>query len=121
MPAALTGEVTTAPAVILRAARARIEREEHWTKGAFARVDPNDLRTISAIGPRDPQAVCWCAAGAIRAVAPAHDGWDKAEVFLERAIDPTLRIGVGQFNDNASHGMVLAAFDRAIALAEAQS
>jgi hypothetical protein len=98
---------------ILREARALVEKG--WTQGARARM-ANGI----AIDPGDPNAACWCPFGAI----------EKAEVtsaFCVATGEPMklLKSAVGDWPPkwNDRHGRtqaeVLAAFDRAIALAEA--
>ena len=101
---------------VLRAARAKIV--QGWTQGAFAR----DAEGRSTPWQGD-EAVCWCAMGAIGCVGPDHD--DIAEsvlIALQRAIGPTGYTAISHFNDadGRTKDDVLAAFDRAIALAMAK-
>lgn len=95
---------------ILRAARAKIERPECWTKGAFAR-DAVGGECMSS----EPDAVCWCSDGAIGAVIATTDVHDFcAFEALSRAIG---NLHVAEWNDapERTHAEVLAAFDAAIA------
>jgi len=105
-------------AVVLRKARALLEKPEHWTQGMMARGKSG--RRIF-YGSRS--AVCWCADGAIWRAANgsliSRKGWvaNAAEQYLSAATGRR----VSAFNDapERTHAEVLAAFDRAIALAEA--
>jgi hypothetical protein len=94
---------------ILRAARGKIERPENWTQKALAR-DADGGRA----DPFYEEATCWCASGALYAIGTALFG----AVFeaLARAMDGD----IPTFNDSHTHAEVLAAFSRAIELAEAQ-
>lgn len=101
---------------ILKAARAKIEKPENWTQGHLA------LRSDGRIvGPDNPEAVCWCAEGAIRAVSRKTKGdFNAAYAALQDAL-PSQYVGyVHVFNDDicTAHGGVLSVFDRAIAKLE---
>lgn len=96
---------------LLKAARARIERPEAWTRGTAAR-DPDGL----GVRARSKDAVCWCAAGAVVAVSGL--GAHKRPMELLRAEAGTL---VSDFNDTRTHAEVLDLFDRTIARLEATS
>lgn len=58
---------------ILRAAREKIARPEHWTKGMYARATDGEYAA-----PRSPRAVCWCALGAAATHAEVLAAFDKA-------------------------------------------
>jgi hypothetical protein len=103
-------------AKVLRAARERISDPERWTQGvealtACGRCVPGD----------DPDAVRWCVAGAVRA-----EGLDACSNPL-MGVTPVARlimkaagcgdVGIGPWNDKATHSEVIAALDRAIELA----
>lgn len=94
----------------LREARKFIERG--WTKNYQAR-DANGYD----VDPNDPSAVCWCLYGALNAV-----GAMTPEVLcpLQKATNERL---LANWNDASerTQAEVLAAFDKAIELAEAQS
>lgn len=99
------------PLKALQAARARIATS--WTTGAFARY-PNGY----ACSSEDPQAVRWCAAGALTLACRFEAGaWEKARGYLDRVIKPGQLV---TYNDTHSHAEVLAAFDKAIELAKAK-
>lgn len=85
----------------LQQARALITKPEAWTQNMLAR-DSRGLRV-----PVDsPEAVCFCARGAIKRV-----GGTQVEVgWLESRAKDMLEI----FNDRHSHEEVLALFDRGI-------
>lgn len=104
------------PAEILRVAREKISAPKHWTKGEYAR-DGHGKPVFS----QSPDAVCWCARGAIYAADP--DDKDRlSHRFLREAIQEQAgHDSIVGFNDGTRHDRVLAAFDRAIQLAEARS
>lgn len=99
-------------AEVLRAARAKIERG--WCQGAIARTSRGD-----AVFHDSPTARSWCVAGAIRCITindPAARAAADAEVA--RAVGSSY---IGDWNDERGRTkeQVLAAFDGAIAAAEA--
>ena len=97
---------------LLRRAKAKIPTPETWTRGEFAR----DLGG-KVVGGASAHAVCWCAYGAIQAVA--HESTLREDA--EDAIASQVPSGyVADFNDapETTHADVLAAFDRAIAAEE---
>jgi hypothetical protein len=94
----------------LRAARALVEKG--WTQGAYART-----KTGKECPDRSLHAKCWCASGAIWRVC-AHDGigFSEAHKQLSAAINKP----IPYWNDapGRTQAEVLAAFDRAIEIAE---
>lgn len=96
---------------ILRAAREKIADPKTWTHGVFARADNGE-----PVPARSPRAVCWCAEGALRAVANTQPDEYQAWRLLAVA---AYRIGNGlqpyQVNDAGNHADVLDLYDRAIA------
>jgi len=99
---------------LLIAARARIEKPEHWTQGCYARASDG-----SEVLPESPNAVCWCALGAIRVVLGGHfdplGPFDKAEYALMGVLpDGASSPYVSDYNDNRSHRSVLRLYDKAI-------
>jgi hypothetical protein len=103
------------PTDILRAARAKIERPECWTKGTPAR-NKSGRRVL----PSSRSATCWCSLGALGAVALA---WSRAEHFLVDAIPHPYVSSIITYNDAGSttHADILALFTRAIAAAEKET
>ena len=99
------------PLEILKAARALITDPQHWTTGDYAR----DVEG-HGVGSGSPDAVAWCAFGAISAV-----GRDASRRHRDSA-DEALRLAcgglVGDANDRYGHAYILAAYDRAIAKLE---
>lgn len=102
----------------LACAREKISKPEAWTKDSNARTK-NGL----SVTPSSGRAVCWCSAGAIIAcndgplsLLPAAYYWFND--FVQRA---TTGGSIEGFNDapTTTHGMVLKAFDEAIAEAKA--
>lgn len=91
----------------LKAARALIESEDAWTKGANA-CDAYE----GAVRSADPRAVAWCAAGALERVGASDAAFS--------ALEDEGGGSITAFNDNpyTAHGQVLEAFDRAIANAK---
>lgn len=102
-----------ASADILRAARARIEDPKNWTQGDFAKLA--DGRGATSY---DPDAVCWCAIGAVRAEAGLRD--EVVERYLvDAAQNHFSRRSPAMVNDCIGHDAVLQMYDAAIAAAEA--
>lgn len=101
---------------VLREARALISDPERWSKGWFAKDSGRHH-----VSPCDPRAVRWCALGAVRH-ASQEKGWMGAKRLLDRAV-PSHIVSVNDAKGNRAevHAQVLAAFDRAIELAEAES
>lgn len=99
----------------LREARALIEPEGAWVQGSYAyTASKRALITGSQEG-----AVCWCAVGAIDKSCQGEPRlWRKAADFLGDAVG----CAIPKWNDapERTHAEVLAAFDKAIELAEAQ-
>lgn len=101
---------------VLQQARALISDPEHWTQGYWARRESR-LGLVECV-PDDPDAVCWCAAGAINKVAQARMFADPAIDTLELALPLDYRhraAPIFAFNDERTHAEVLHAFDTAIA------
>ena len=102
------------PADILRAAKARIATPERWTRGTMARdEDGNGVASVS------DHACAWCSLGAMEAEAGAST---RARVYAIRALNRAIdNKPIDDWNDapGRTHAEVLAAFDRAIAIAEA--
>jgi hypothetical protein len=99
---------TNPTADLLRRARARIERPEHWCQGATTRFDGYLTTSYCMLG----------AIGSPRACGRGETWWD-AVVTLEGVIGGGL-VAIGRWNDahGRTHAEVLAAFDRAIEIAE---
>ena len=108
---ALGGGVVTALEV-LKAARELISRPEAWTQGVWAR-DASGEKVLST----SREAVCWCALGAV--TRSACNALEQEVAFTELRQGTTGFGGIGDFNDQSSHGEVLALFDRAIVRLEA--
>ena len=106
------------PAEILRAARAKIERPDAWIQRTGAR----DIDGLG-VGPFDPAAVRFSADAAIEVAARNSSGLHRGDAlaFFRRAIAPEIR-WIPTWNDapGRTHPEVLAAFDRAIEIAEGE-
>lgn len=102
---------------ILKAARAKIAKPENWRKGGYA-ADAHG-RTCSF---DDPEAVCFCAEGALFSAVRDDSRLNNAYELVRAAL-PTKVTFLPAFNDaeTTAHADILALFDRAIAAAEAQS
>lgn len=109
------------PSEVLRAARAKIEKAENWTQGAYARDAAGSFVYVG-----ETEAHSFCSLGACRTVVfdkhgdRDEDVYERAKWALKREL---LRDGdqeIADFNDTHSHVEVLALFDRAIAAAEAR-
>jgi hypothetical protein len=99
---------------ILIAGRARIDTPERWTRGDWAR-DANGV----GVEPLSPDAVCFCAMGAVDAAAASEEYavYLRAVAALRDAIPKGLRlISVPTYQDcdTTTHADVMAMFDRAI-------
>jgi hypothetical protein len=101
------------PLEALKAARAKIEKPENWTKCTFAR-DRCGIPVSSISG----YAVCWCSGGAV--LSATKSGPIQAAVIAMNYLDYVTDGNFVSFNDapKRKHEEVLAAFDKAIALAE---
>ena len=98
----------------LRAARALIADPSRWNgDGGYARD-----RRGRIVAPCSPNAVRWCALGAIDHEAARRFGnYQAATTPLYRVADDCISF----INDNQGHAAVLALFDRAIAAEEAKA
>lgn len=94
----------------LKAARARIERPENWTKLFLARS-----KSGLAVSADSSDAVAWCLVGACVAGGDRTIA-EEAIGRLYRAANLTSKLGV--WNDSHPHAEVLALLDKAIAQAE---
>lgn len=92
---------------VLKAGRTLISSPLSWTQGAFARdkfgkeVDPDRLT-----------ACCWDSNGALAIAGPPYK---RARLLLSMQMQP----GIATFNDSHTHEEVLAAWDKAIDVAQA--
>lgn len=101
--------MTTAEA--LAAGRKLIDTPEKWCKGSYAMT-----KRRRAVGPLEPTAACFCAAGACLVVT--GDLWNAAREALDRQVSEHFCGGTATtFNDHhlTTHADVMALFDRAIA------
>lgn len=100
------------PAEILRAAKAKIEKPENWCQHNYAQTKQG-----RPIGANEANACRWCAIGALRAVGGSGG---RAIDFLAMAAHEAGAPTIWILNDTADHAAVLAAYIRAIALAEGE-
>lgn len=121
----------------LRAARSKIQNPEAWTKTAPA-LDSSGVR----VDAQDRAAVCFSSYGAIVSIIGVNENLVTAMIAIETATPERFvemaamqmeeatksrkghvgekPLGFGMFNDDVdtTHAEVLAAFDRAIEIAE---
>jgi|SRR6185369_12350995 len=101
----------------LIAAKTLISYPSEWTTFFLARSREGD-----DCAPNSPQAVRWCALGAVDAVARANiiKIWDLlAEAAIDMGADEeNFKHPAAQINDNHGHAAVMRMYDRAIQLAE---
>lgn len=100
----------------LRAAKALIDTPQKWTQRAFAKTADGALTTYTA-----EDAACFCSAGAIFRVVGDAEPRERACLDALGATMGTHRLDIPKFNDTRTHAEVMAAWDAAIAAAEAQS
>lgn len=98
---------------ILKAARARIATPEHWCQGKMA-VDAEG----NSVPVASPDAVRWCALGALYAVGARGREDQDAYAALLKQVHPMAFAPLSTFNNTHSHSEVVAIFDRAIAATE---
>lgn len=96
---------------ILKAARELISVPERWTQGAAARHKNGNV-----IGWNTANASCWCSTGAVMKCGLHH-----ADSALSLLAEVTSVGSVPYYNDTHTHAEVLAMFDRAISIAEAEN
>lgn len=98
---------------LLKAARNLISEPEHWTQGVEAR-DKDGKVIIST----SPEAVKWCAYGAIWKFHEENEGVQIQAEELLRSCIPDGCPSLLKLNDCHTHEEVLAVYDRAIVKAE---
>jgi hypothetical protein len=101
---------------LLKAARDLISDPAHHTTKAFARN--GEGRRVTLLG-NDPDAVCWCAVGAIQCLA--RNRYDRREAI--KALDDValdiFGVSIVAVNDDRGHEAVMRVYDRAIEMAAA--
>jgi len=98
---------------VLCAAKAKIDKKENWTQGAYARD-----RMLRLSDCASPEASCWCSVGAVWAVAPPGS---EGAAFVPDAIDALHKVAraagytnaIG-LNDSGRHDAVLRMYSEAI-------
>lgn len=95
----------------LRQARAIIADPARWTQGGWARNASGDF-----VDSMSRQAVCWCAWAALNKPKASFNDWDMAVWTFQEVVGGY----IAEWNDTPSrtHAEVLAAFDKAIEIAE---
>lgn len=100
------------PREALIAARALIADEANWTRQVCARNAAGD-----AVFATSPDAVCFCAIGAVQRAVNYNilsDNNFNEYVFARNALEVRTGIAASAFNDTHTHSEVLAMFDKAI-------
>jgi hypothetical protein len=124
------------PATALSLAQARIRDPRHWCQRCLARDAADRL-----VSPTAPEAVRWCAAGALLTVTESRDGqsyylephtesrdgqsylephteqYRAALHYLNKGAELLAGLGVTTVNDYHGHAATLRAFDLAITMA----
>lgn len=100
---------------LLKAARDLIADPAHHTTRAYGR-DAAGARLSTGFAP---EAVCWCAVGALQCAAlqPVAGNWKLALDTLEEAAQDLFEADVVSVNDGRGHGPVMRMYDRAIEMA----
>lgn len=95
----------------LREAKAKITPEESWTSGAYART-PDGVSVMET----HPDAVKWCALGAINCVMQNDDRLQKftAIRLLDKAARERGKKAIHLVNDELGHEPTLECFDAAV-------
>lgn len=89
----------------LKAARAVIEKPEAWTKGKWARTKGGQ-----GVSWDSPEAVCFCAEGAIRLTVP----YDREVVTQSSLLGHYYMLAAFNDDPETTHAEILALFDNAI-------
>ena len=120
-------DTTPTPRELLVAARAIIARPEAWTQGTGARDAAGE-----PIGVEHPDAVSWCATGALDCAMyrhadslevplPLHRACERAGAILLNSVR-SLTLGhyteISTYNDATNHGCIVHTIDIAISDAE---
>ena len=92
----------------LIAARELLTEQSRWCRGAFA-------RSVGGVHvhPMSPQAVCWCAIGALIKVTRMEPG-HNAKLFLSTVAIENFHTNATVVNDHNGWGDVLRLYDLAI-------
>lgn len=99
---------------ILKAARELISVPERWTQKESARH-----KNGNAIDWYDPNASCWCSSGALSKVFGS--GSYRSLTNCSGILNEVAGGSFVYYNDAHTHAEVLAMFDRAISIAEAEN
>lgn len=94
---------------ILVAAREKISAPERWTQFVGARTDDGYATYWG-----DPEAVCWCALGAVSAIDDRQRNVAVQSGAI-KALQQSAGSALTEYNDTHTHADVLALFDCAIA------
>lgn len=107
----MTVELDNAVKDLLKEARARIDRRDHWTKNVLARDAFNQ-----PIHATDPEACKFCIVGALNAGDPDAEVKGRAQYLLTKALPYVGNEGLTSFNDGVytTHKDILSLFDKAI-------
>lgn len=113
------------PSEILIAARELLSDEKNWVKGYYAFNEFRDQREV-----QDNDASCFCMVGALAKASGAKTGMGPDDDSYENVSTPevdylvmaTGNSHIPNFNDASqrTHAEVIAAFDQAIKLAQAE-
>lgn len=94
---------------ILTQARDLITNPTRWTTDTLARCE-----NMVSISPSSPDAICWCAAGALWKVGGSSIHIDEAVDALTNACEVLYNKLIDETNDDLGHEAVIAAYNHAI-------
>ena len=103
------------PLEVLKGARELISDRSRWMKGNMARAR-NDL----VCGPDHPEAVRWCALGAIWKVGGRTDDFSTPSYMACAQFSVDHHLPITSINDTGGHEQILAALDVTIARLETE-
>ncbi len=99
---------------LLQKAKARIADIDKWTRHALARNSKGE-----EVAPDHPEAVCWCAQGAVHFESTGYIQTCEAESKLQAASEEICGCtDYTRLNDALEHSDVMLMFDKAIAKAQ---
>jgi hypothetical protein len=95
------------PSQIIKRAYKLIEHEENWTQVAMARRADSDYVPVNS-----PDAVRWCALGALLKAGDPGNPYCEARQALENDAHEHGHFTITEANDRSTHKAVLNAFKR---------
>ena len=95
---------------VLKKAKGRIWYKKNWTTGICARDSDN-----ASVHSKDPNAICWCAYGAIVWATANYPQLDEVVAYIEEIV-PIVKenSGIVAINDKQGHEAIIRVFNQAI-------